>query len=87
MIFRINILFASLLIFFISSTSLSQTDTSKADSTVFRFDPKFYSVQVEACVLGLGVEIGGLVDVDLLQQQRSTDAFYWSETRRRALCL
>ena len=71
----INFLLTSIIVFFISSTSLSQTDTSKVDSTVFQFDPKFYSVQVEAFVLGLGAEIGGLVDVDLFNNKEAQTHF------------
>ena len=72
---RIKIILTSLIVFFISSTSLSQTDTMKVDSTVFQFDPKFYSVQVEACVLGLGAEIGGFVDVDLFNNKEAQTHF------------
>ena len=72
---RINILLASLIVFFISSTSLSQTDTSRVDSTVFQFDPKFYSAQIEACALPLGIELGGFVDVDLFNNKEAQTHF------------
>ncbi|MFC2093718.1 hypothetical protein ACFLSV_07445 [Bacteroidota bacterium] len=72
---RINILLTSFIVFFISCTSLSQTDTTASDSVGFQFDPKFYSVQVEACVLGLGAEIGGLVDVDLFNNKEAQTHF------------
>ena len=72
---RINILLASLIVFFISSTSLAQTDTTASDSVGFQFDSKFYSVQVEACVLGLGAEIGGLIDVDLFSNKNAQTHF------------
>ena len=73
---RTNILLASLIVFFISSTSFSQTDTSKADSVVFQFDPKFYSVQVEACWWPpLGIEAGGFVDVDLFSNKEAQTHF------------
>ena len=69
---RINILLTSLIVFFISSISPAQTDTSKADSVGFQFDPKFYSAQVEACVMYyLMGEVGGLVDVDLFSNKNS----------------
>ena len=66
----------SLLVFFISSTSLSQTDTTASDSVGFQFDPKFYSVQVEACWWPpLGIEAGGFVDVDLFNNKEAQTHF------------
>ena len=62
---RTNIILTSLIIFFISSTSLAQTDTTEADSVEFQFDPRIACVQIEGCFMFLGVEYGGLVDVDL----------------------
>jgi len=73
---RTNILLTSLIVFFISSTSLSQTDTSKVDTTVFQFEPKFYGAQIEACWLPpLGIEAGGFVDVDLFNNKEAQTHF------------
>ena len=63
-------LLTSLIIFFISSTSLSQTDTSKAGTWNFKYEPKFAGGQVEAVIMPplLG-ELGGLLDVDLFRNK------------------
>ena len=71
----INFILTSLIVFFISSTSLAQTDTTGVDSVEFQLDAKFYSAQVEACVLILGGEVGGLVDIDLLSNKRTQNQF------------
>ncbi len=64
---RTNIILTSLIIFFISSTSLAQTDTSRVDSVEFHYAPKISCVQAEVCYLPpLMGEVGGLIDVDLM---------------------
>ena len=70
---RTNNLLTSLLIFFISSTSLSQTDTSKVEYDKLYFTPQFFGVQIEACgILGC-YGFGGLVDIDLLTNKKSKE--------------
>ena len=65
-------LLTSLIVFLISSASLSQTDTSKADSVMFQFEPKFYCVQAELCLFPpIMGEAGGLIDVDLFRHDNT----------------
>ena len=67
---RNNILLTSVLIFFISSTSLSQTDTTETGSWNYKYEPKFSGGQAELCVAPPFLyEVGGLLDVDLLRNQ------------------
>ena len=67
---RINILLTSLIIFFISSTSLSQTDTTETGSWNYKYEPKFAGGQAELCVAPPFLrEVGGLLDVDLFRNQ------------------
>lgn len=71
-----NFFLTSIVIFFISTTSLAQTDTSGVDSVEFQLDPKFYSVQIEACWWPpLGIEAGGFVDVDLFNNKEAQTHF------------
>ena len=68
---RINILLASLLVFFISSTSLSQTDTTRVDSNKITLDPQFSGAHFEACYILLGVEAGALLDIDMIRNKKT----------------
>ena len=60
----------SLIVFFISSTSLAQTDTTASDSPEFLYTPRFAGVQVEGCILFFGSEFGGVVDVDFFSNNK-----------------
>jgi len=66
----------SLIVFFISSTSLSQTDTTESGSWNYKYEPKFAGGQVELCAAPPFIrevpflrEVGGLLDVDLFRNQ------------------
>lgn len=67
---RINILLTSLIIFFISSTSLAQTNTTETGSWNYNYEPRFAGGQVELCIAPPFLkEVGGLLDVDLFRNQ------------------
>ena len=70
---RTNILLSSLIVFFISSTSLSQTDTSKAEYDKLYFTPRIFGGQIEACGIPFGFGFGGLVDIDLLSNKKAKE--------------
>ena len=70
---RNNILLTSLIVFFISSTSLSQTETSKTKYDKLYFTQKFFGGQIEACTIGFGYGFGGLVDIDMLTNKKSKE--------------
>ena len=62
----------SLIVFFISNTSLAQTDTTEADSNKFSFNPQFSGAHVEACFFPPpGIEVGALVDIDLFRIKKT----------------
>ena len=68
---RINILLISLIVFFISTTSLAQPDTTASDSSKLNYDPQFSGGHVEVCAIPIGIEVGALVDIDLFRIKKT----------------